>query len=295
MKNRRTMEEDVKIRKAVIPAAGYGTRFLPVTKGIPKEMLSIVDRPAIHYIVEEAVNAGIEEIIIVISNGKTAIKSYFGAHEIYDGIKNRELLKPVDELLKKAKFTFVLQEPMRGNGDAVLVAKEAVGNEPFVVLFGDDVIYNEGKNATEQIINVYNSTGKCVVGVQECPDDVACTCGCIVPGKIEGKLIEALDIIEKPDVMHLPSNYASFGRFVLTPEIFEELENAPLYKDEIYLTVALRSLIKKQGGYAYQFDGCRYDIGNKVGFFKATVEYGLRSPYEKEFKEYLKELVKNFD
>ena len=284
----------MKIRKAVIPAAGYGTRFLPVTKGIPKEMLSIVDRPAIHYIVEEAVNAGIEEIIIVISNGKTAIKSYFGAHGIYDGIKNRDLLKPVDDLLSKAKFTFVLQEPMRGNGDAVLVTKEVVGNEPFVVLFGDDVIYTEGKNATEQIIDVFNSTGKCVVGVQKCTDEIACTCGCILPGNIDGKLMEVLDIIEKPSIDNLPSNYASFGRFVLTPDIFEELENAPLYKDEIYLTVALRSLIKKHGGFAYEFDGKRYDIGSKVGFFKAMVEYGLRSPYEKEFKEYLKDLVKGF-
>lgn len=281
-----------KVKKAVIPCAGYGTRFLPITKAVPKEMLTICDKPTVHYIVEEVISAGIEEIVIVVSKGKDAIKNYFSSSEIYDNIADRTLLKSVDEIMGKVKFHFVLQEPMRGNGDAVLVTKEIIGNEPFVVCFGDDVIYNQNKSATQQLIDAFYATGKSILGVQNCEEKIACTCGCIVPGEMDGRLIQALDVIEKPPIDKLPSTYASFGRFVLTPEIFYELENAPLFKNEIYLTVALRALIKKQGAYAYDFEGTRYDIGNKLGFLKANVEYGMRNEiYGKEFSEYLNRLT----
>ena len=282
----------MKVRKAVIPAAGYGTRFLPITKGVPKEMLAIIDKPAIQYIAEEAVEAGAEEIIFVVSKNKKAIENYFTYSEIYDNLKDRTLLASVDKIMDSAKIKFVLQEPMRGNGDAVLVAKEAIGDEPFAVLFGDDVIYTEGKTATAQLVAAYEATGKSIVGVQRCEPEIATRCGVMVPGKTDGRLTEIFDIKEKPPINELPSDLVSLGRFVLTPDIFEELENAPLFKDELYLTVALRNLIKKKGGYAYEFDGMRYDLGNKLGFCKANVEFTLRSEeYGVEFREYLKGLV----
>lgn len=279
-----------KIKKAIIPAAGYGTRFLPITKGVPKEMLPIVDKPAIQYIVEEVIDAGINDIVIVVNNGKQAIKNYFGYSEVYDNLKNRELLRSVDRINDLAKIRFVLQEPMRGNGDAVLVAKKEMDGEPFAVVFGDDVVYNDGPSATAQLCSAFEKTGTSILGVQRCAPEIATTCGCVLPGETDGKFTEMLDIIEKPPIDELPSNLVSLGRFVLTPEIFYELENAPMFKGEIYLTVAIRNLLKKQKIYAYEFDGKRYDMGNKLGFCKANVEYGLRSSFGEEFKKYLLEL-----
>ena len=282
----------MKIRKAVIPAAGYGTRFLPITKGVPKEMLPIVDKPAIQYIVEEAIDSGIEEIVIVVSKGKQAIENYFTHSEIYDSIKNRELLKSVDRIMDKAKIKFVLQEPMRGNGDAVLVTEKEIGDEPFCVLFGDDVIYNANDPIAGQLIKAYEKTGTSILGVQRCSTEVAMRSGCVKPGKTDGRFTEVLDIIEKPALEEIPSDLVSLGRFVLTREIFRELKDAPVFKNEIYITVALRNLLKKQGCYAYEFIGERYDIGNKLGFFKANAEYFLRSEeYGAAAKKYIGELV----
>lgn len=283
----------MKITKAVIPAAGYGTRFLPITKGVPKEMLPIVDKPALQYIVEEAVKSGMKEIIIVISNNKQGIKNYFGKNEIYDNLKDRTLLKSVDEILDSAKISFVLQEPMRGNGDAVLVAERAVGDEPFAVMFGDDVIYTEGTPAIGQLAAAYEKSNKTIVGVQKCSPEIASRCGVIRPGKTEGRLTEILDIVEKPPIDKLPSDLVSLGRFVLTPDIFRQLKETPLFRDELYLTVALRELMARDGGYAYEFEGTRYDLGNKLGFCQANVEYGLRSElFGKEFAEYIKGVAK---
>lgn len=282
----------MKITKAVIPAAGYGTRFLPITKGTPKEMIPIVDKPAIQFAVEEALSAGMTDIVIVVNRGKETIRKYFEKSEIYDSdkIKDRTLLRSVDRIMSECKITFVLQEPMRGNGDAVLVTKDVIGDEPFAVLFGDDVIYTEGRSAIGQLADAYEKKGTSILGVQTCPPEIATMCGCVVPGKKEGKFTEILDIVEKPPIDKLPSTLVSLGRFILTPEIFEELENAPLFKNELYLTVALRNLMAKQGGYAYEFDGKRYDIGSKIGFCKATVEYGLRA-FGDEFKTYLKSIA----
>lgn len=280
------------VRKAIIPAAGYGTRFLPITKGIPKEMLPIVDKPAIQYIVEEVIDAGIDDIVIVVSNNKQAVKNYFSYSEIYDNLKDKTLLRSVEKILDTAKIRFVLQEPMHGNGDAVLVAKKEIGDEPFAVVFGDDVVYNDGLSATAQLTAAFEKKQASILGVQRCAPEIATTCGCVLPGEQEGKFTEMLDIIEKPPIDRLPSNLVSLGRFVLTPEIFAELENAPMFKGEIYLTVAIRNLLKKQKVFAYEFDGIRYDMGNKFGFCKANVEYGLRSAFGEEFKNYLKELGK---
>lgn len=282
-----------KIKKAIIPAAGYGTRFLPITKGIPKEMLPIVDKPAIQYVVEEVVDAGISDVVIVVSKNKQAVENYFSYSEIYDNLKDKTLLQSVEKILDSAKIRFVLQEPMRGNGDAVLVAKKEIGDEPFAVVFGDDVVYNEGSSATAQLCAAFEKVEASILGVQRCAQEIATTCGCVLPGKTDGKFTEMLDIIEKPPIDELPSDLVSLGRFVLTPEIFTELENAPQYKGEIYLTVAIRNLLKKQKVYAYEFDGIRYDMGNKLGFCKANVEFGLRcSAFGAEFKQYLKELGK---
>ena len=283
----------MKIKKAVIPAAGYGTRFLPITKGVPKEMLPIVDKPAIQYVVEEAVKSGIEEIIIVVSKGKQAIENYFSGSEIYDNLKDRTLLKSVDEILDRAKITFVLQEPMRGNGDAVLVTKKAVGDEPFAVMFGDDVIYTENRPAIGQLCDAFELTGKTIIGVQRCEKEIAARCGVIIKRKSEGRFTEAKDIKEKPPVDELPSDLVSLGRFVLTPDIFRALEEAPLFMDELYLTVAIRNILSAKGGYAYEFEGKRYDLGNKFGFCQANVEYALRSElFGEKFSEYLKRTVK---
>lgn len=284
----------MKIRKAVIPAAGYGTRFLPVTKGVPKEMLPVVDKPAIQYVVEEAVNSGMDEIIIVVSRGKQAIENYFGYSPIYDNLKDRTLLKSLDSIMDRAKIKFVLQEPMRGNGDAVLVTKKEIGDEPFAVLFGDDVIYNDENPVIGQLAKAYEKTGSSILGVQSCPDEIAVRCGVVKPGKIDGRLTEVLDLVEKPPITELPSNIVSLGRFVLTPDIFEELENAPLFKNEIYLTVALRNLMKKKSVYAYEFEGNRYDLGNKLGFCQANIEYFLRSDeYGDAMKKYLLNLTES--
>ncbi len=286
-------EERMKVRKAVIPAAGYGTRFLPITKGVPKEMLPLVDKPALQYIVEEAIGAGITDIVIVVSKGKQAIENYFGNNPLYDGMKDRSRLESIDRILDTAKISFVLQEPMRGNGDAVLVAEKAIGDEPFAVMFGDDVIYSENKPVVGQLCDAFEKTGKAIIGVQRTDAETASRCGVIKKGKTDGRLTEVLDIIEKPPIDDLPSDLVSLGRFVLPPEIFSELRNAPIFKNEIYLTVALRNLMQKRGGYAYEFEGLRYDLGNKLGFCKANVEFALRSPLvAAEFREYLKGMSK---
>lgn len=284
-------EERMKVRKAVIPAAGYGTRFLPITKGVPKEMLPLVDKPALQYIVEEAIGAGITDIVIVVSKGKQAIENYFGNNPLYDGMKDRSRLESIDRILDTAKISFVLQEPMRGNGDAVLVTEKAIGDEPFAVMFGDDVIYSENKPVVGQLCDAFEKTGKAIIGVQRTDAETASRCGVIKKGKTDGRLTEVLDIIEKPPIDDLPSDLVSLGRFVLPPEIFSELRNAPIFKNEIYLTVALRNLMQKRGGYAYEFEGRRYDLGNKLGFCQANVEFALRSSLVgAEFRDYIKEL-----
>lgn len=276
-----------KVRKAVIPAAGMGTRFLPITKGVPKEMLAIVDRPALHYIVEEAAQSGLTDILIIVNKGKDAINRYFGDNPIYDKLKGHANLASLEVLLSKANISYTFQEVLNGNGAAVQLAEEFAAGEPFVVLFGDDIIHNPANPCAKQLVDAYHKTGKTILGVQEMPPADAVKYGVVKKGKEDGRFCEVLGIVEKPDIDKLPSTLCSLGRFLLKPNIFDALRRAPYKNNELYLTDALDIIAREEGVCAYNFEGRRYDIGDKFGFMQANIEYGLRSPYGDKLKEYL--------
>lgn len=281
----------MQVRKAIIPCAGLGTRFLPATKVLPKELLPIVDTPALSYIVDEAVQSGIEEIMIVISPNKDYIKKLFEPNVAL----NERLLETGDkktyELANKAcnaRISFVVQETMNGNGNAVKLCKEFVGDEPVAVLFGDDVMYAEGVPVTKQLIDAYSRTEACIVGCQQTDEQTARRCGVMIANKaIDDKLTEISGIVEKPK-RELPSNLVSLGRYILTPDIFDAIERTPAVNGEVYLTEAISLLAKQRRVCACLFEARRYDIGNKEGFLEATVEFALRDEnLKKEFKAYL--------
>ncbi|MCI6099164.1 MAG: UTP--glucose-1-phosphate uridylyltransferase GalU [Selenomonas sp.] len=287
-----------KIRKAVIPAAGYGTRFLPATKATPKEMLPIVDKPTIQYIVEEALASGIEDILIVSGHGKRAIEDHFdSAPELEAELRRKgktELLRLVQETAA-IKVHYIRQQYMRGLGDAILCAKAFMGDEPFAVLLGDDVVYHPEKPALQQLIEVYEKTGGSVLGCQQVPDEKVSSYG-IVAGEQEPgapRLMRVHDMVEKPDLQDAPSRFAVLGRYIIKPEIFHILENTkPGKGGEIQLTDALKVLAKQDAVYAYDFEGKRYDLGDKLGFLKATVEFALRrKDLGEPFRAYLKEIT----
>lgn len=275
-----------RITKAVIPAAGHGTRFLPVTKAVPKEMLAVIDKPALHYIAKEAADSGIEEILVVISPDKDIIRHYFGAGE-EECVAEREL----NELLRKVKFRFAVQEHAGGTANAVRLAKDFTGDEPFAVMYGDDVIVNDGgKPCVAQLAEAYAKTGKTILGVQERVPEEAVKYAVIEKGETEGNLTRVLDIIEKPsDVNNLPSTLSSLGRYILTPDIYDAIERAPQFRGEKYLTHAIALLIP-DGVYACAFEGTRYDIGDKFGYVQANVEMGIRR-FGDKMTDYLKGLV----
>ncbi len=272
----------MKVRKAIIPCAGFGTRFLPATKVVPKELFPIVDTPALSYIVEEAAQSGIEEILIVISPQKEDVKRLFRPNEALN-----EQLKSVGkqleyELANKdygVKISFGVQEKMNGNGMVLMVGREFVGDEPFAVLFGDDVMYTgEKAPVTKQLIDAYEKTGgKTIVGCQCPPEEIARRCGVMVVGNsVDDKITEVRGIIEKPKAA-LPSKLVSLGRYILTSDIFDMLQKAPVKSGEVYLTDAISLLAEKTGNvYACEFEARRYDIGNKQGFLEAAIEYALR-------------------
>lgn len=260
-----------KVRKAVIPAAGHGTRFLPVTKAVPKEMLALIDKPALHYIVQEAADSGIEEVLIVISREKDVIRQYFSVDDSHC-VAEREL----NDLLKKVRFEFVIQEDATGTAGAVELAKDFTGDEPFAVMYGDDVIIPDGcAPCTAQLIAAYEKTGRPVLGVQERTPEEAAKYAVIEKGRQEGRLTQVLRIVEKPMPDDMPSTLSSLGRYVLTPDIYDAIDRAPVFRGEKYLTHAIGLLIDK-GVYAYDFEGVRYDIGDKFGFLQANVEIGMR-------------------
>lgn len=260
-----------KVRKAVIPAAGHGTRFLPVTKAVPKEMLALIDKPALHYIVQEAADSGIEEVLIVISREKDVIRQYFSVDDSHC-VAEREL----NDLLKKVRFEFVIQEDATGTAGAVELAKDFTGDEPFAVMYGDDVIIPDGcAPCTAQLIAAYEKTGRPVLGVQERTPEEAAKYAVIEKGRQEGRLTQVLRIVEKPTPDDMPSTLSSLGRYVLTPDIYDAIDRAPVFRGEKYLTHAIGLLIDK-GVYAYDFEGVRYDIGDKFGFLQANVEIGMR-------------------
>ena len=286
------------IRKAVIPAAGYGTRFLPATKATPKEMLPIVDKPTIQYIVEEALASGIEDILIISGHGKRAIEDHFDSapaleHELERKGKT-ELLALVRETTD-VNVHYIRQKYMRGLGDAILCARSFVGDEPFAVLLGDDVVYHPEKSALRQLINVYEERGGSVLGCQTVSDEQVSSYG-IVAGEVldNQRLMRVSDMVEKPTLEEAPSRMAVLGRYIISPAIFSLLsETKPGKGGEIQLTDALKVLAQREAVYAYNFEGKRYDLGDKLGFLQATVEFALRrKDLGADFKKYLQSLVK---
>ena len=277
-----------RIKKAVIPAAGYGTRFLPATKATPKEMLPIVDKPTIQYIVD---------ILIISGHGKRAIEDHFDSAPALEA----ELLKKGKlDMLKMVQETadinihYIRQRYMRGLGDAILCAKAFMGDEPFAVLLGDDVVYNPEKPALKQLIDVYEATGGSVLGCQEVPDDKVSAYGIVAGSETDDKrLMRVSDMVEKPALEEAPSHMAVLGRYIIKPQIFSILENtAPGKGGEIQLTDALKVLAKEDAVYAYNFAGQRYDLGDKLGFLKATVEFALRrEDLGASFRAYLKDIA----
>ena len=287
-----------KVRKAVIPAAGLGTRFLPATKAQPKEMLPIVDKPTIQYIIEEAIASGIEEILIITGRNKKSIEDHFDRSvelemELEKSGKE-EMLKMVREISDMVNIHFIRQKEPRGLGHAILCAKTFVGNEPFAVLLGDDVVYNDNKPCLKQLIDCYEEYKTSVLGVQTVePQDVN-KYGIVGGLHIEDRVYKVKGLVEKPPVEEAPSNVAILGRYIITPQIFKILEETkPGKGGEIQLTDALLNLISEEAMYAYDFEGTRYDVGDKLGFLKATVEYALRREDLRDgFIEYLNILKK---
>ena len=287
----------MKIRKAIIPAAGLGTRVLPASKSCPKEMLPIVDKPAIQYIVEEAVKSGITDILIITNRGKGIIEDHFDhSVELENMLKARgrdDALKELNDLANMANIYYLRQKETRGLGDAVLRAKEFVGNEPFAVLYGDDVIIGEVPT-TKELLEAYEKYGKSVVGIKEVSDEAICKYCSLSVEKLNDNTYAVSDMIEKPKPHEKLSNFSILGRCVLESEIFEILERTPLGAgNELQLTDAMREIAKNKGMIGVDFSGTRYDMGNKFGILKANIEVGLNHPeVSAELKEYIKEIAK---
>ena len=291
------MEKRQYIRKAVIPAAGYGTRFLPATKATPKEMLPIVDKPTIQYIVEEALESGIEDILIISGHGKRAIEDHFDSapaleHEL--ARKGKQDLLDVVRETTDVNVHYVRQKYMRGLGDAILCARSFVCDEPFAVLLGDDVVYHPERSALRQLIDIYEETGGSVLGCQIVSDEQVSSYGIVGGETLENRrLMRVSDMVEKPSLEEAPSRMAVLGRYIIRPEIFSILgETKPGKGGEIQLTDALKVLAQREAVYAYDFEGKRYDLGDKLGFLEATVEFALRRPdLGGPFQAYLKKIV----
>lgn len=290
------MTQIKKIRKAVFPAAGFGTRFLPVTKAQPKEMLPIVDKPVIQYLVEEAVAAGIEEIIIVTGRGKRSIEDHFDySYELEQTLVEKgksKLLKEVRAIAEMAKFVYVRQPKPLGDGHAILCAKEVVGDEPFAVLFGDDLV--DGKvPAIKQLIDVYNQTGAPVIALEKIKKEDSMKYGMIKSLRTvlgNDRLHEIIDLIEKPEPQNAPSDLGIIGKYIVTPEVMRALESSPKSADgEIRLIEGFKMLLGKSPLYGLEVEGIRYDTGDKLGFLQATIAYALkRKDLGPALREYLK-------
>lgn len=283
------------VKKAVIPAAGLGTRFLPATKAMPKEMLPIVDKPTIQYIIEEAVASGIEDIIIVTGKGKRAIEDHFDhAFELEHNLLKKQKLELLEKVTEasKVEIHYIRQKEAKGLGHAVSMARKFIGDEPFAVLLGDDIVKDDTP-CTKQLINQYNKIGSSVIGVQTVADYETNRYGIIDPLKSEGRLYGVNRFVEKPPLGEAPSNLAIMGRYILTPEIFTHLEKQETgVGGEIQLTDAIQMLNQEQSVYAYDFEGTRYDVGEKLGFVLTTLDFAmqrveLKDELVKKMREYV--------
>jgi UTP--glucose-1-phosphate uridylyltransferase len=286
----------LKIRKAIIPAAGMGTRVLPATKAQPKEMLTVVDKPSIQYVVEELVKSGINNITIITGRNKYSLEDHFDySYELEDTLEKKgkmEMLKLVKDISEMANIYFIRQKEPLGLGHAILSAKHHIGDEPFVVVLGDDIVDSEVPVVKQMLQTREKFRGGSIIGVQEVPETAVSKYGIIAPGKrLDDRTVVMNDFVEKPEVEEAPSKYACLGRYILEPQIFHYLENAkPGQGGEIQLTDSILEMIKAGDKVlAYDFEGKRYDIGNKFGLLKANIEFGLRhSEIKDELKEYLK-------
>jgi UTP--glucose-1-phosphate uridylyltransferase len=283
------------VTKAVIPAAGHGTRFLPATKASPKEMLPLVDKPLIQYVVEEGVAADIRNIIVITGRGKRAIEDHFDAsYELEEALRQANktaLLQEIRRISEIANFCYVRQRHMRGLGDAILCAQPLIAREPFAVMLGDEII-DADTPAIAQLIELYDRFHAPIIGVQEVEPDEVSSYGIIATKPIGDGLFQIIDLVEKPQPAEAPSRLAVIGRYILTPDIFTALEKTPPGKNgEVQLTDALRTVAKQAPMYACMIKGRRFDAGDKYGFLKATVQFSLKHPeFGERFAQYLKQL-----
>ena len=288
----------MKVRKAIIPAAGLGTRFLPATKAQPKEMLPIVDKPTLQYIIEEAVESGIEEILIITGRNKQSIENHFDKSvELELELEKSgkfDLLEEIRQISDLVNIHYIRQKEPKGLGHAIYCAKSFIGNEPFAVLLGDDIVYNPKKPCLKQMIECYDKYQTSILGVQEVADEDVNKYGIVDGKQIEDRIYTVKDLVEKPSKEEAPSNVAILGRYIINPTIFEILEHTkPGKGGEIQLTDGLKELSEKEDMYAYIFEGRRYDVGDKQGFLEATVEYALRRDDLKDvFLDYLIGIIK---
>jgi len=285
-----------KVKKAVIPAAGRGTRFLPATKAIPKEMLPIIDKPILQYILEECVDSGIEEVILIVAKGKESINKHFGDEpdlEEFLRIRGKdELLALINQVKKMVKVSYAWQDEAKGLGHAILCAKDLVGDEPFAILLGDNVVVpRDCEPSTKQLINKYEETGSSIIGTKTVQKSDVNKYGIITPmDTVESRLVQMKDMVEKPSIEEAPSEMAALGRYVITPKIFELLENQiPGKGGEIQLTDSIIRLMNHEKVYAYDFEGDLYDTGDKFGYIKAVIDFALdREEFASDVLDFIK-------
>ncbi|MGD7052914.1 UTP--glucose-1-phosphate uridylyltransferase GalU [Sutcliffiella horikoshii] len=289
------------IKKAIIPAAGLGTRFLPATKAQPKEMLPIVDKPTIQYIIEEAIASGIEDIIIVTGRGKRAIEDHFDkSYELEETLLQKEkyeLLQEIQQISSMANIHYIRQKEPLGLGHAIWCARKFIGKEPFAVLLGDDIVQSE-KPCIRQLMDIYERYNCAILGVNEVPKEDVVKYGIVKPRDyiMESNVLHVDSLVEKPSIEDAPSSLAIMGRYILKQEIFEILENLPTGAGgEIQLTDAIKQYNKKQAVLAYNFEGTRYDVGDKAGYIKATIDFALeREDLSKDVLTYMEEVLKKY-
>jgi UTP--glucose-1-phosphate uridylyltransferase len=283
------------IKKAVIPAAGLGTRFLPATKAQPKEMLPIIDTPTIQYVVQEAVDAGIEDILIISGKGKRALEDHFDRNfelEMALENKNKSAFNEIRKISDMANIHYVRQKELNGLGDAIYQARYHIGDEPFAVLLGDTIIHSVIP-VTQQLIDIYEQYKQIIVGVEKVPPEKLSRYGVIGGNKLNDSIWQLTEMVEKPSPEEAPSDLAFAGRYILTPEIFNAIEETEAGKNnEIQLTDAMKRFLSRGSVYSYTIEGKRYDIGDKLDYLKTTVEFGmLRKEFRDEFKKFLKGVI----